>query len=170
MAFHANRDVFTQQRIGDFALPALRQRPIQIAHHHLIEQDAQRVDVALHGERLAHQRLGRRVNAGAGAAGFVALGQIRGHVHHRDVALGQLRRIGQHPDAEVRQSRARHPGVIAVNQNVRGLDVLVQHTHRVGRGDGHRGAGDNVQPRRQIPPWACDHSTRLPSSVNSLSR
>src|SRR5438094_792057 len=64
-------DVVTKQLIADVALPARRKRAAQIADHHLVEYNAERVNVGLGRRRLAFMKLRGHVQPGAGPRGFL---------------------------------------------------------------------------------------------------
>ena len=148
VARDATADVFAQQRIRDLPLPSMRQRPLQIADHHLIQQHAQRVNIALNRERLPGKNFRRRVHPRAGARGIIRPAQSFGETRERDVARFQLPAIREDADAEIRQAR---PGSarLAVDENVGRFDVLVQDADRMRRGDRFRGPRDNIQARAE---------------------
>ena len=101
-----------------------------LAGHHLVEDQAEREDVGARIERLSACLLGRHVGGGAERE---ALGREH-HLGHRRVAVVRVgtareqRHLGQAEVEHLHQAAAGH-------EDVRGLDVTVQHALRVRRVD-----------------------------------
>src|SRR3954464_15113132 len=82
---------------------------------------------------MAFQRFGRRVEGGASAAGF--FGGDLGEASAGEVDALQEASVGEAADAKIGEARARR-SFAAVDEDVGGLDVLVENSGRGGGGDG----------------------------------
>jgi hypothetical protein len=69
--------------------------------------------------------------------------------HLADLQPLQHGRIGDDADAEVHQLGADFPVGIRLNEDVAGLDVLVQDTHGMSGGEGAGRADDEIDPLLQ---------------------
>ena len=141
---------------SQLVFPALAERGVEVAQEHLVEQNAQGVDVPLHHRRAARARFRRLVHAGAGPA-RARFQQRLGPARHRDPAAFELGTVGDRPDAEVGQDRMPPALAVLADEDVARLQVLVDDPHRVRRGGGPRDLGHQAEPlverqRRRLPP------------------
>ena len=149
-------DVLAQHFVVDFALPARRQRPPQIAGHQLKQHHTERIDVGLYGERLAGDDF-RRVVKRCTTAGGGLIDQ-GGEAHSGDVQRLQPGRIEQSAAAEITQADTDPAHALRDDQHVGGLEILVQHTQRMHLGERLGNLDDDVEAhgqRHRLDPALC---------------
>ena len=145
ITFGCREYVGAQHRIGDPAFPAWRERRRKIADRQLIEYHAERIDIALHRRHGIADQFGGPIGERA-RPGLVPrqVGIERARIG--DLEAGEDGIVEKAPASEIGQPDA-FGALLGRNEDVRRLQILVQHTKVVHPRDRARDRRGDRQPR-----------------------
>lgn len=145
IAMRGGGDVLAQQRVGDALLPARVRHLLEVANDELVEQHAERIEIGLHGRRVAGEQLRREI--AQGARGRVVEDRARQRqALPGDAELAQARLAEHAAAAEVDDAHEQPAGCVRSHEHVLRLQILVQHA------DAMRGGDRLGNPREQFDP------------------